>query len=415
MFVQNPMPNDNYFIIVKHLNNSLRSLCMDSMTIERIRIGAKEVILVGTAHISHESVTLAQETISSEKPELVGIELDDQRFHQLQNDSKWQATNIKNVVRDGKTYLLLLNIFLANLQRRLGESIDIKPGEEMLIAAKTASENNIPILLLDRNIQITMQRAYSMIPLTEKLKLAYYLLAGFFSESEALTREKIEEIKRQDIVTQLINELGQKAPTIKRVLVDERDQFIAKKILDSPAQKIVAIVGAGHLNGIKQILTKPTFIDEKELLRLPAKNNSLGIMKWIIPAAFLILIGYFLATKGIHMGIGAIFYWILITGTLSALGALLAKSHPFTIITAFAAAPITTLHPFLASGWFAAGIEAKYRSPQVKDFHSLNNLNSYHDFEQNRVTHLLLVAAYTNLGSMIGVVIAFPYLISLLR
>jgi pheromone shutdown-related protein TraB len=384
------------------------------MSIERIRIGSKEIILVGTAHISAESVRLAQETISAEKPDLVGIELDDQRFHQLQNDAKWQTMNIGAVIADNKTYLLLLNIFLSNLQRRLGEQVAMKPGQEMISAAYTAAQNSIPIALLDRNIQITMQRAFALTPLVEKIRILLYLIGGMFGEGERITPEKIEELKRQDIVTQLIGELAKTAPTVKKVLVDERDAYIANRILAAPANRMVCVIGAGHLEGIKRILEKRQPVDERELLTVPAKKSVLRHLQWIIPIAFVaVLIALFL-NKGIEQSATALLYWIAITGTTSAIGAALARSHPFTIATAFIAAPLTTLHPFLASGWFAAGIEAKYRAPLVTDFQSLNTLNSLSDFQRNRVTHLLIVASLTNIGSMIGVVIALPYLATLL-
>ncbi len=385
------------------------------MTLVRIQIGDKEVILVGTAHISTESVKLAQDTILNEKPDLVGIELDEQRYHQLKNEKQWQTTDIGKVIQEGKTYLLLLNIFLSNLQRRMGESVSVKPGQEMIIAEQTAVQNNIPVALLDRNIQITMQRAFSLMPLREKLRLGYYLLNGLFaSGGEKLTPEKIEELKRQDIVTQLILELGQKAPTVKQVLVDERDQFIAKRILEAPAKKIVCVIGAGHVVGIKQILEQGILIDEKKLLEIPVKKNTFGFLKWVIPVSFIAILIWFFLEKGFISSLHAIGYWILITGVFSAIGCAIAKSHPITIASAFLAAPLTTLHPFLASGWIAAGVEAKYNTPQVQDFHSLNKLDSYSDWEKNRVTHLLMVAAYTNLGSTAGVVIAFPFLLSLL-
>src|SRR3989344_1934553 len=166
------------------------------MTLERLFVGEKEILLIGTAHISAESVRLAQETILTEKPDVVGIELDEQRYHQLKNDSKWQSTDIGAVIKEGKTYLLLLNIFLSNLQRRLGESVSMKPGQEMIIAEQTATQNGIPVALLDRNIQVTMQRAFGLMPLMEKLRLGYYLLMGIFGGG---TGDNIAPQKKQHV------------------------------------------------------------------------------------------------------------------------------------------------------------------------------------------------------------------------
>ncbi|MBU0635640.1 TraB/GumN family protein [Candidatus Micrarchaeota archaeon] len=385
------------------------------MTLERIQIGDKEIILIGTAHISQASADLVKETIETEKPQVVGIELDIQRFKQLQNPRKWQQTNVKNVIQEGKTYLLLLNIFLTNLQRRFGESVNVRPGQEMIIAAQLASKQKIPIALLDRNIEVTMKRAFSLTPLKEKIKIFFYLVSGLFGgDKEELTPEIVEKLKQSDMVTQLIQELGRKAPTVKKVLVDERDAFIASQILKNPAKKLVCVVGAGHLNGIKELLLQQKTVDERKLMQLPKKGNLGKIVQWSIPAVLIVFLVWAFLAQGITGILNLAIYWILITGIFSAIGAALARSHPFTIITAFMAAPLTTVHPLLASGWFAAAVEAKYKHPQVKDFENLNQLNSYRDFERNKVTHLLLVAAFTNLGSTIGVIIALPTILSLL-
>jgi pheromone shutdown-related protein TraB len=385
--------------------------------LERIILHDKrEIVLVGTAHISQASVELVKKTIEEEKPGCVGIELDAQRFQQLQHHARWQNTNLKNVIQEGKTYLLLLNIFLSNIQRRFGESVQVKPGTEMLAATQIASEKGIPIALLDRSIDTTMKRAFFIMPLLEKIRIVFYLLGGIFAgEQEQLTPEKIEELKKSDMVTKLVEELGQKAPTVKKVLVDERDAYISNQILKIRVPKLVCVVGAGHLNGIKELLLQERIVDEKKLLELPKPGIVSKLVKWIVPLLFIFLLAGAFFLNGLSASINIILYWILITGVFSAIGAIIARSHAVSVLVAFVAAPLTTLHPFLASGWVAAAVEAKYKQPQVKDFEKLNQLNSYGDFEKNKVTHLLLVAAYTNLGSTIGVIIALPTLLSMLH
>ncbi|MFH0954522.1 MAG: TraB/GumN family protein [Candidatus Micrarchaeota archaeon] len=384
------------------------------MAVEKLQLGEKTVFLVGTAHISRESVEQVRQIIESEKPDCVGVELDEQRFHQLMNQQKWRETNVSEVISQGKTHLLLLNIFLSNIQRQLGETVQVKPGEEMIEAITAGQKIGANIALLDRNLEVTMKRATGLIGIREKLKLLWYLLSGFFVEHEAITPQKIEELKQSDMVTKLIEELGKKAPTIKKVLVDERDSFIAERIRQTLAKKMVVVIGAGHLNGLKQKLLQNEAVDLTPLMQLPNKKSILGLLKWLIPLLFVALLGWVFFNKGILTSLQFLGYWILITGGLSAVGAALAKSHPVSILVAFISAPLTTLHPLLASGWFAAAVEAKYRNPTVNDFEKLNTLNSYSDFEKNRVTHLLLVAAYTNLGSTVGVIIAFPTLVHLL-
>jgi pheromone shutdown-related protein TraB len=383
--------------------------------IDRIKLNGKEIVLVGTAHISNESVELAKQTIIKEKPEAVGIELCEQRAQQLEQEQKWQNTNIMQVIKNGQAYLLLLNLFLANMQRRLGEIVQVKPGSEMIEAKKTAEENNIPVLLLDRNIQITLKRAFTLMPLKEKLSILFMLISGFFSgEEKEINKKMIEELKQKDMLSKLLEELGKKAPTVKRVLVDERDSYIAESLKRAQFKKIVAVLGAGHLFGVKQKLSVETNVSE--LLVIPEKKSLLSTaIKFLIPALFVLLFGFAFVSKGAIASVSFFAYWFLITGFFSALGALVARAHPLAILTAFVAAPFTTLHPALASGWFAAAVEAKYNPPKVSDLEQLNQLNSIGDFTRNQATRILLVAALTNIGSTIGVVIAFPALAALLH
>ncbi len=382
--------------------------------IERVFLHEKEIILVGTAHISSESAEEAKQAILQEKPDAVGIELCEQRLQQLEQEQKWKQMNILEVIKEGRAYLLLLNLFLANMQRKLGDMIKTKPGAEMIEAKKTAEANGIPVLLLDRNIQITLKRAFALMPLREKISIIFTLIAGMFGEEKKITPELVEELKKKDVLSKVLEELGQKAPTVKKVLVDERDAYMAEQIKKSSAKKIVAVIGAGHVFGIKEKLFSETNVSR--LLEVPQKKSIAGtILKFAIPAAFAVFLVWVLLSKGISTGISFFAYWFLITGICSALGALAARAHPISILTAFVAAPFTTLHPALASGWFAAAAEAKYNPPTVRDFESLNQLNSIGDFTRNKATRILLVAALTNIGSAIGVVIAFPALAAMLH
>ena len=382
------------------------------MAVEKIKTEGKTIILVGTAHISRESVELAKKTIEEEEPDIVGVELDIQRFQQLKMGRKWQEMDIGQIIKQGKVYLFLINLLLSNLQRRLGDELGIAPGTEMIEAIRLAEEKKIPIALLDRDIQITMKRAFQNTGLIEKLKLGIQLISGFFREGEPLTKEKVEELKKTDILNKLMAELGSQFPSLKKTLVDERDLFIANQILNAPGKKIVAVLGLGHLEGVKKYLDKKR--DTSELMKVKKKKSIFTILQYAIPLLFVVFIAYAFFAKGIEATAFVFLWWFLITGVFSAIGSLFSRPHPLTVLTAFVAAPFTTLHPALASGWFAAGVEMKFKSPKVMDFESLSKLNSYGDWEKNRVTHLLMVAAFTNIGSTIGVVIAFPYLLAML-
>ncbi|MAG18390.1 MAG: conjugal transfer protein TraB [Candidatus Diapherotrites archaeon] len=381
--------------------------------LERVKLKDKEIVLLGTAHISQESVNDVKKAIEKEKPDVVGVELDLQRFKQLKQGNKWQNTNIGKIIGSGQTYLFLLTLLLSNIQRSLGQKIGMKPGMEMIEAIKSAEENMLPIVLLDREVNITLKRAIQKMSFREKLKLFFSIVSGFFGdENVKVTSESIEKLKQKDVMTQLMQQLSKEMPSIKEVLVDERDAFIANSITKSPGKKVLAVVGAGHLEGIKKLLGKPVNI--AEISKVKKGKGYMKIFAFIIPLLFIASLAYLFFTKGTEVTLTAILFWFLANGILSSLGVLIARGHPVSIITAFLAAPLTSLHPFLAAGWVAGFVEAKMKNPKVKDFENLRNLNSLGDFTQNQVTRILLVVALANLGSTLGTIVAFPLIASLL-
>ena len=382
------------------------------MPVEKLKIDGKEIVLVGTAHIGKKSVETVRQTIELEKPDCVAVELDRQRFVQLKSGEKWQETDLSRVVKEGKTYLFLINILLSSMQKKLGKELGMKPGTEMLEAINLAESNKITVSLLDRDIRVTLKRALNEMGLVEKAKLLFEIIISSFQKHEALDEKTIEKLKEKDTLNALMAELSEKMPSVKRVLVDERDMFIANRIMKSPGKKILAVVGAGHLEGIKKYLGKE--LDVSEISKVQKKKSIMRFAKYLIPIFVIAFLGYGLYSKGFEATLSVFVLWFLINGVLSALGALAARAHPFSIITAFLAAPFTSLHPAFAAGWFAAAMEMKMRCPKVKDFQELKKLESYGDFSRNRVTHILLVAAYSNLGSTIGTLVALPYIISLL-
>ena len=226
------------------------------MAVEKIKTGEKTIILVGTAHISRESIELVKKTIEKEKPSIVGVELDSERFYQLKMGKRWQEMDVSQIIKEGRAYLFLVNLLLSNLQSKLGDELGIAPGTEMLEAIKLAEEKKIPIALLDRDIKITMKRAFDNTGFFEKAKLAIQVFSGFFQESEKLTKDKIEELKKTDILNKLMAELSAQFPSLKKTLVAERDLFIANQILNAPGKKIVAVLGLGHLQGVAKFLDK---------------------------------------------------------------------------------------------------------------------------------------------------------------
>jgi len=209
-----------------------------------------------------------------------------------------------------------------------------------------------------------------------------------------------------------MEEFSRELPSLKEVLVDERDLYIADRIQRCPAKKIVAVVGAGHLDGIEK-----NIIEGRKAVGLdvvPKKKNYIKIIKYLIPLLFIVLIGTIFLTKDFSMGVNAILVWFAVNGVLSAFGVLIARGHPLSILAAFLAAPFTSLHPFFAAGWFAALAEAKVRVPKVKDIEELPEIDSYSKLVKNNATRIIMVGALANLGSTIGTIVAFPYIATLL-
>jgi len=385
------------------------------MFVERVN---EKIILVGTSHISEESVNLVKNTFIKEDPDCVGVELCEQRFNALKNKKNWENMSITNVIKKGKTYLLLTNIILSNYQKKLGTEFGVAPGSEMIKAIELGETFNKEIVLLDRDIQTTFKRSWNYMSLKEKFKFIFYIFSGFFEE---IDEETIKNLKNKDVLNEALNELSEAVPSIKKTLIDERDEYIALKILEKyrEGKKIVAVVGAGHLNGVKNIieenLIKDMFTQErkKDLEIIPKKRSKAKIIAYTIPILFISLVIYGFYSKGLNFTLNILIAWTLINGSLSALGVIFALGHPFSILTAFIAAPITSLNPALAAGWFAGLTEAKMRTPKVKDFEDLSKLDRLRDYWKNNITRILLVVAFANIGSVIGTFIALPYLLSL--
>ena len=403
---------DIRIVLLGIFKSKLKIRFVEKMTKETVKIGGKEVILVGTVHISKESVEEVRETIIKEKPDVVGVELCEGRFESLKNIKKWEDTNILDIIKQGKIFLFLINLLLSNYQKRLGDKFGVKPGSEFVEAINVAEKESIKIALIDRDIQTTLKRAWNKMGIKEKLKLMFGLFLGFFEEEDI-----IEKLQDKDIINELLNELSKEIPSVKETLIDERDRYIALKILESDAKKFLAVIGRGHMDGVKRALKelnkKSVKNDISELELIPQKKNSWKYIGYLIPILFFGLVVYGFFDKGLNFALNVMFMWIIVTGSTAAIGAAIAFAHPVSILVAFIAAPITTLHPALASGWFAGLAELKYRKPTMKDFEELNNINSLGDLWHNRVTRIILVVAFTNVGGTIGTLYALPYLISL--
>ena len=264
------------------LENSYKTYSED---VRYIKVDEKEIIIVGTAHISKQSADLVKEVIENEMPDTVCIELDEKRYKSLSEKKKWEELDLKELIKQKQLSTLLINILLASYQKKLGEKLGVSPGLELLEAAQSADRLNIPIELCDRDVRITLKRAWNSMTFWQKLKFMTSGLAGIFDD-EAITEEKLNEIKQKDVLSELMNELGKTLPILKKVLIDERDVYLAEKIRRAKGNKIVAVVGAGHVSGMLEILKENKARELDSIEQIPPASPVIKIIGWLIPAFF---------------------------------------------------------------------------------------------------------------------------------
>ncbi len=370
--------------------------------VHTIELEGKHILLIGTAHISQESVDLVQKVINQEKPDRVCLELDDKRYTAMSSKEKWQALDLKQIIRNKQLSTLLVSLLMSSYQKKLGGQLGVTPGAELLAAANTAKEHDIPISLCDRDVRITLRRAWKSTSILRKGYLLSSLLASVF-DSEELSSEKLEEMKKKDVLSTLMDEMGESFPELKRVLIDERDIYLAEKIKETPGERLVAVVGAGHVAGIKKAL----HLDQKhkfsEITTIPPVSKGWKVAGWAIP----VLILSSLAAIGILKGAGVaganLLFWILANGIPAACGAVLALAHPYTTIGAFTAAPITSLTPVIGAGYVTAFIQVMTTPPVVREFESVgDDISSFTGWWKNKLLRVFLVFFFTGLGSAIG-------------
>ncbi|MCL2427225.1 MAG: TraB/GumN family protein [Oscillospiraceae bacterium] len=373
--------------------------------ITRLNYKDKEIILVATAHVSEASVVLTKETIELEQPDSVCVELDEGRYKNIQNPRAWEQTNITQIVREKRVGFALVQLLLSAYQKRLAKKLGTKPGGEMIQGIESAEEIGAQLVLADRNIQTTLLRTWRLLSAKERLKL-FTAITGLFGakDEDDITEEAIAKMLEKDMLSSILEEMQDTVPTVVKVLIHERDQFLANKIKNAPGHKIVAVLGAGHVPGVIEEINKEQ--DMERISALPQKKSKLKIIKWIIPAIIIGLLAYSFV-QNIEMGFQNLWIWWLWNGGLSALFTLLSLGHPLSIATAFLAAPITSFVPFLAAGWFAGLMEAKIRKPRVEDLQNLSE-DALHlrRFFKNRVLRVVAVTIMANVGSTIATFVA---------
>jgi pheromone shutdown-related protein TraB len=387
-------------------------MAANNSMIHSLFVEDKEIILVGTAHVSKDSVNLVKAVIDVERPDTVCVELCPSRYQSIRQRDKWQDMNIIKVVKEKKAFLLLSNLLLASFQKRIAEKLDIKPGEEMIRAIETGEAVGAKIYLADRDIRITLSKTWRAMRLWDKLKILFQLVLSL-GQLDEITEQDIEKMKQEDMLETLLADIGKSLPVLRDILIDERDRYLVHKIRTAPGKKVVAVVGAGHVPGIKKYWNSD--IDIKSLETIPPKSKVSRLLKWIVPSAILTLmiIGFFYG--GVHAGTEMLVWWILANGVLAGLGAAMALAHPFTILSSILAAPLTSLNPMIAAGWVSGLVEAFSRKPKVRDFENLQeDIHTLRGFWKNNITRILLVVVFTNIGSSLGTFVAIPLMVKVL-
>ncbi len=370
--------------------------------VQVIYLGTKEIILIGTAHISKDSVDLVRRVIKNETPDCVCVELDDKRYETLSRKKRWESLDLKKIIRKKQLSTLLFNLMLASYQKKLGNQLGVLPGTELLVAVRTAEENRISIALCDRDVRVTLRRAWHATSFFKKSYLLASLFAGLFDRTE-ITEEKLNELKKTDLLSELMMELGKALPELKRVLIDERDTFLSERIKKAEGKRIVAVVGAGHIEGIKKALPEDRNAQMEEISTIPPVSSIWKVLGWSVPAIIFASLGVIALQKGYEIAGENIIYWILANGIPSSIGAMLAFAHPLTIVSAFAAAPVTSLTPVIGAGYVTAFVQVLVRPPVVREFETvLEDMSTLTGWWKNKLLKVFLAFLLPGLGSMIG-------------
>ncbi len=377
-----------------------------------LQLGASRVTLLGTAHVSRASAEEVRELLAGGDYDAVAVELCPSRYNALLNPDELAKMDLFRVLRDGKAPMVVASLALGAYQQRLADQFGIEPGAEQRQAIRSAQDSKMPILLIDREIGITLKRVSRNLPWWQRFGLFAGLVASLVT-SEEVDEAEIERLKEGDVLESTFAQFAERERHLYRPLIEERDQYMAARLRQeierSGHANVLAVVGAGHLAGIARALEEqsaPPAQMVAELDRIPAPSRWPKLIPWLIVA--LILVGFGIGfSRSSELGWQLVLDWVLINGGLSALGALIAMAHPLTTLTAFLAAPLTSLNPTIGAGMVTAAVEIYLRRPEVGDFSRLRkDTTSLKGWWHNRVSRTLLVFLFSTLGSAAGTYLA---------
>ncbi len=367
-----------------------------------LAVYGKTVILIGTAHVSQESVDLVKLVIEQEHPDRICVELDTKRLEAISHPNRWESLDLKEIIRKQQLSTLMVNLILSSFQKRLGDKLGVIPGTEMLEAIRMADKHGIPVTLADRDVRVTMRRAWRNTPFWRKSLLMSSLMLSIFDTTE-VSEEEIRNLKKQDVLSEMMKDLGKEVPTLKTVLIDERDHYLAKKIADAPGTRIVAVVGAGHVEGICRTLHGRETVVLEELESIPPVSPAWKAVGWSIPALIVGSIAWIGWEKGLSAAGDNLMFWILANGIPSGIGGLLAMAHPLTIVAAFISAPFTSLTPVIGVGYVTAFVQAYLQPPLVREFQTVaEDIAIPRKWWKSRLLRVFLAFLLPTIGSLIG-------------
>lgn len=374
----------------------------------------KKVYLIGTAHVSQESVDEVYQVIETVKPDTVCVELCQTRYDALQDEDRWKKLDIFKVIREGKALFLMANLAISGYQRRIGSDLGVQPGSELLGAAKKAEEVGAKVDLIDRNITTTLKRTWANVGFLKKMKLLGAVFGSLLpGDAEDVTKEDIEKLKSGAQLSELMEEFSKALPEVKEPLIDERDWYMVEGIRKAPGETVVAVVGAGHVPGMLQSFDTP--IDREALDVIPPTKWWVKALKWVIPG--LILAAFALGITAQDEGRTfqeLLIAWVLPNCVVAAVLTAAVLAKPVSVLAAFIASPITSLNPLLGAGMVVGIVEAWARRPTVEDCENIHrDVQSFGGFFRNPFTRVLVVAAAATLGSALGAWIGATWVVSI--
>jgi pheromone shutdown-related protein TraB len=382
-----------------------------------------EYTLLGTAHVSRASVAAVRELIETEDFDAIAVELCDTRYQALRDREAWRNLDLLQVIRQGKAGMVAANLALSAYQRRLAEQFGIEPGAEMKIAAELAEARHKPIWLIDREIGTTLKRAYRSVGLFQRFAIMGGLVASLFERGE-VTEADIEKLKEGDMLQSAFSEFAEHSEPLFRCLITERDSFMSARLreksaaaqnLGTPVKRVLAVIGAGHLAGMSNEVQTQRDDPARIVQTLRTAPPASSWPKWMGLGVLAVIIGAiaYTFTRGAHLGVEAITVWVLLTGSLAALGALLGGGHILSALTAFVVAPLKPFRPFVPVGAVSAAVEMSLRRPRVADFESLrDDVIDWRGWWKNRVSRTLLVFLLSNFGMIAGEYLAGIHILS---